>query len=281
MKQLRKWWKSLGKRCAASLYVVVPRQMNDKTVRVPVIEGRKLGARGERWMSGLLKILLARCAGTFVDVGVNLGQTLAKVKTLEPERVYAGFEPSPFCQHYVGRLIDENGWTEVTLCPCALFDRDQLLQMNGASEGAASATLLPELRPGRNAAATWVPAYRFEVVRSALPKGRVAIIKIDVEGAEVEVIRELRPLIEEDRPILTLEVLPIQGEANEFRTDRNLQLRQLMAELKYSMHRIEKTDADAFAGVELDPEFGTGADAKSKDYVAVPEERVDEIKGWF
>ena len=56
-------------------------------------------------MSGLLKHLMAVEKGTFLDVGVNLGQTLAKMKTLEPGRISAEFEPSPFYQHYVGRLI--------------------------------------------------------------------------------------------------------------------------------------------------------------------------------
>ena len=279
MRKLKQWWKRLGKGLVARVYVEVPRQLNGLRIRVPVIEGRKIGVKSEPWMSGLLKRLMAVEKGTFLDVGVNLGQTLAKVKTLEPERVYAGFEPSPFCQHYVGRLIALNSWTRVTICPCALFDREMLLPMSGASEGAASATLISELRPEEEAAVTLVPAFRFDVVKAALPPGSIGIIKIDVEGAEVEVIRSLKGIIGRDQPVITLEVLPVQGETGEFRAKRNGELRSLLEGLGYVMHVVRKTSDDTFAGVEVDLDFGTGSDARSKDYVAVPKQRIEEVVG--
>lgn len=277
MRTLKRWWKKLGKDLVARVYLRVPRDLNGQRIRVPVIEGRKIGVKSELWMSDLLHRLLAVEKGTFLDIGVNLGQTLAKVKTLEPGRVYAGFEPSPFCQHYANRLISLNGWTDVTICPCALFDRDTLLPMSGASEGDAAATLIQDLRPGRDAPVTLVPAFRFETVEEVLPPGPVGIVKIDVEGAEVEVIRCLSDRLLRDQPLLTLEVLPVQGSNADFRAARNAELRTLLEGLGYAMHRVKKTATDAFEGVELDPDFGTSADARSKDYLAIPTSRIAQI----
>ena len=141
----------------------------------------------------------------------------------------------------------------------------------------ASAMLISELRPEGGPAMTLVPAFRFDVVREALSQSPIGIIKIDVEGAEVEVIRSLKTLIKQDRPVITLEVLPVHGEAAEFRAERNAELRSLLEGLDYVMHVVRKTADDTFAGIEVDPNFGTGSDARNKDYIAVPEERVEEI----
>lgn len=277
MRNLRSWWKRLGKRLVARVNVEIPRELNGTKIVVPVIEGRKTGVSGERWMSGLLKRLLDAEKGTFYDVGVNLGQTLAKVKTLESDRVYVGFEPSPFCQYYLSRLTECNAWSSVTICPCALFDRDMLLPMNGAAEGAAAATLIAELRPESKGATTLVPAFQYDAVAEALPHGKVGIIKIDVEGAEVEVIRSLSGLIARDLPVITLEVLPLKGADTRFRESRNAELKTLLEGLGYVLHVVQKSDDDHFAGIKADPDFAEHSDARFKDYVAIPAAKVARL----
>ena len=60
----------------------------------------------EPWMNSVLKDVFKVCEGTFLDIGVNLGQTLLHVKTLEPARKYIGFEPNPTCCFYANSLIE-------------------------------------------------------------------------------------------------------------------------------------------------------------------------------
>jgi FkbM family methyltransferase len=277
MRKLRSWWKRLGKSLIARVNLEVKRGLNGRSVILPVVEGRKAGIGGEHWMSGLLKRLLESEKGGFYDVGVNLGQTLAKVKSLEPGRAYVGFEPSPFCQHYVSRLVACNQWPNVTICPCALFDRDTLLPMTGAASGNAAATLIAELRSHHRTATTLVPAFRFDAVAEAMPPGRVAIVKIDVEGAEVEVVRSLSGLLIRDMPVITLEVLPLKGAETTFRASRNAELKSMLEGLGYVHHVIKKTDDDHFAGVEADPDFGTHSDARFKDYLAIPRHKLPAL----
>ena len=54
-------------------------------IRVPLIGGIGFANLdpGEEWMTSILSVLLPRrCPGAFVDVGVNVGQTMLKVKAL-------------------------------------------------------------------------------------------------------------------------------------------------------------------------------------------------------
>jgi hypothetical protein len=63
----------------------------------------------EPWMFDLLTRLLPAKPGTFLDVGVNLGQTLLPVKMCEPSRRYVGVESNAQCFAYAERFIEING----------------------------------------------------------------------------------------------------------------------------------------------------------------------------
>src|SRR5690348_7536911 len=57
----------------------------------------------EPWMTAILRALVDLTGGTglFIDVGANIGQTLLKVKCLENDWEYMGFEPNPNCVQYL------------------------------------------------------------------------------------------------------------------------------------------------------------------------------------
>ena len=76
-------------------------RIGGQRVTVPIREGigTNLLLQDEPWMFPLLGALLRQFPGVFVDVGVNVGQTLTKVKAIEPGRSYVGFEPNPVCVH--------------------------------------------------------------------------------------------------------------------------------------------------------------------------------------
>src|SRR5882724_8814387 len=79
-------------------------------ITIPVMGG--LGYNNvfgtEKWMSSVLKKILNRSEGCFVDVGVNIGQTLIKVKSIDRNIDYLGFEPNPVCVFYAENLIGIN-----------------------------------------------------------------------------------------------------------------------------------------------------------------------------
>lgn len=84
-------------------------QNKGASIKVPIIGGVEISNiyEAEGWMDDIL-ILLARkiTSGTFIDVGVNIGQTLIKVKNSFNSSInYLGFEPNPNCVNYCYKLI--------------------------------------------------------------------------------------------------------------------------------------------------------------------------------
>src|SRR5687768_15578700 len=66
----------------------------------------------EGWMQKVLDSLnrITNSKGVFVDVGVNIGQTLIKVKSLTTHWDYIGFEPNPNCLQYLYALVNKNAF---------------------------------------------------------------------------------------------------------------------------------------------------------------------------
>jgi FkbM family methyltransferase len=100
-------------------------------------------------MFDLLQHLLRRIPGGLLDVGANLGQTLVKYRAAEPERPYVGFEPNPFCTHYLRELNRVNRFN-AQFIPVGLGDRTDLIRFSSFSDSPADpmATTVPKFRGG-------------------------------------------------------------------------------------------------------------------------------------
>jgi hypothetical protein len=73
--------------------------LNGKLFKIPILE--EIGFSNlfisEPWMIDLLKIILPIEKERFIDVGVNIGQTLLKLRSISDNIDYIGFEPNPVC----------------------------------------------------------------------------------------------------------------------------------------------------------------------------------------
>lgn len=264
------------------LSVSVPRRLAGKRYKMPVLWG--VGAHpgrlsSEPWMVELLKRLLRARNGMFVDVGANLGQTLAKVKCIDPAREYLGIEPNPACVAYTNRLIRVNGFSNATVFPVGLFNRDRIVRLDLLDETDPSGSVITNFRE-RVATKQYVPVFTLATLRASVPIGNVGIIKIDVEGAELEVAETLHDLIAASRPIVMLEVLPVYLHDHPSKTDRinrQNQLQKLFRDLRNTWFRVSKTEHDGFDGLQEIDAIDIHSDQRLCDYVVVPEESRDEI----
>ncbi len=254
--------------------------IKDQVIQVPIIQNgdRDLACDlTETWMIAVLEPLLNQNPGTFLDVGVNLGQTLIKVKGLEPGRQYIGFEPNSTCVVYAKSLIKANQFRDCTIVPAGLFTEDALLSLECMDDGDAdsSASLIKGFRPEENIQhRILVPVFQFKTIAPSLPLDSVGLIKIDVEGAELEVIQSLYPVFLDWRPITLLEVLPVYSEDNRMRQQRQEQLEGLFADLNYSFFRVEKNSGNEFIGLRKIETIGIHSDLSQCDYIVVPNELV-------
>ena len=116
-------------------------------------------------MSGLLEVLLPLQPGTFMDVGVNVGQTLIQLRTLDAKRPYVGFEPNPACVFYVNELIRLNTFLSCTVFPVGLHTSDCVMPLARFSESVTDscASVVDGFRPDQEVySEQLVPLVRYE-----------------------------------------------------------------------------------------------------------------------
>lgn len=198
----------------------------------------------EPWLTPLFKRLLSSRSGAFVDVGVNIGQTLIKVINCDPTRVYFGFEPSPHCYIYVTRIKQLNKLEHVRLVAVGLSNRSHLGQLFGKNLTDTNATTVKGFRGSEtDGASQLVPLFRGDDI---LPNTLdVAVIKIDVEGGELEVLQGLHETIRRCRPFILCEVLPIYEESTEvgkMRRERTNELLKTLRSLDYAVARLMRDE---------------------------------------
>jgi FkbM family methyltransferase len=262
--------------------LTVTKKFHGKTVRIPIIKGFGLDnlTMSEIWMLDLLKYLLKLKSGMFIDVGVNIGQTLIKLKCVNREIRYIGFEPNPACVFYANELIKENKFLNCTLLPVALFTVNDILELElfCESEMDSSASLINNFRPTQNIYRTqYTPAFTFEHIAQTIRISEIGIIKIDVEGAELEVIKSLQKAISSHRPPIVIEILPVYRWDNKTRKDRQDKIEKILCDLNYSIFRVMKTKNGAFDGLLELSTLGVHSDLNQCDYVFVPFELKAEL----
>lgn len=255
-------------------------KIKEQAIKIPVILGLSCDL-SETWMISLLSYLLTKKEGAFLDVGVNLGQTLIKVKGIESKRKYIGFEPNSTCVFYVKELIKKNQFQDCTIVPVGLFTEDSVLSLEciSDSEVDSAASLIKDFRKNRVIhRKILVPVFRFQNIVSILNIDEIGIIKIDVEGAELEVVKSLYPVFNDYRPIVLLEVLPVYSNENTMRKERQEELEQIFEELNYLFLRVDKTDKNAFIGLKKIKNIGIHSDLNQCDYVVIPSEFAPKIQ---
>ncbi len=197
----------------------------------------------EKWTDPLLKNLVSEeVQGSFVDVGVNIGQTLLKLKSLHPEVKYVGFEPNPVCGHFVDQLITLNNLQDVEIFPVGLSHASGLkkLKIFSDSNTDGTASIVEGFRKEENVVKEVnVPAFNFSDI-SIDPAFKIRFLKIDVEGGELDVIEGLIDQINKDQPMIAVEILPTYGSKDSMRVKRQERLVELITECGYAIFRIEK-----------------------------------------
>jgi FkbM family methyltransferase len=163
----------------------------------------------EEYMVAVLRRILESGPGVFVDIGVNIGQTLAKVLGIDRNRAYLGFEPQISCCYNVDQFLRLNDLRNAAVLPIALSDCNRMLtfQSHGQFDEMAGLVTGGEDQASRRNV-NFVPARIGDEVLRELGIRDICAIKIDVEGAELSVMRGLRETLRDGRPSVIFEVLP-------------------------------------------------------------------------
>jgi FkbM family methyltransferase len=163
--------------------------------------GRSLDLYGE-WCDDEVHILgqILAPGAVAVDVGANIGtHTVGFARSVGPKGLVIAFEPQRLVFQTLCGNVALNGLTNVSTLHAAL----------GAARGTV---LIPSLDPGanQNFGAVKIQAAgegeRIDMIPlDELDLRRCALIKVDVEGMEAQVVEGARQTIERCRPALFLE----------------------------------------------------------------------------
>lgn len=234
----------------------------------------------EVWLFRGIERLLRDRPGAFVDVGVNVGHTLVKVKAVDPARQYVGFEPNPQCLTYVQHLIDINHFTECTVVPVGVSNQTGVLKLYLNPDVDPSATLVEGFRePERYRRCVLVPVFVGDDVLDRLGVENVSIVKIDVEGGELDVMQGLERTLRRSKPYIFCEVLPVfdpQSDVGRFRIKRQQALLALLGDLGYATFRVYVDET-----VEELTDFGVHSDMSLANYVFVPTAEIADFRRRF
>lgn len=190
---------------------------NGRGLRVTVGDSViRVATRGERRIEDALLGLLDP-GDVFYDVGANIGwYSLLAARRVGPDGRVLAFEPNVENAFYAHRNAETNSFDHMTVLPTAVTDIDGWLTflLKGScesrldkddtqtqSERRATHKREPFLK-GR----TTVPAVTLDtfVQQTSLPPPTV--VKIDVEGAEVGVLRGMRGVLREVKPSVLIEL---------------------------------------------------------------------------
>lgn len=252
-------------------------KINGKNFYIPIIEG--VGFTNlylkEGWMVDLLTKFLPQIDGDILDIGSNLGQTILKIKSVDETRNVYAFEPNPTCVNYLYKLIRANNFQHIDVFPCAAGNTNGILKLNMYNEDVdESATIIENFRTQDITRSVHIASLNLDSLLLEI-EAKPGLIKIDVEGAELDVLLALKEVITEYRPVIICEILPVYDEKkNPERLHRQNKIQSFLSELNYNI--IQNTSD----GYHLIPSFDVHSDMDLSNYIFIPDERKNLVESF-
>lgn len=149
--------------------------------------------------------------GIFIDVDSNKGDfTLLAAKTVGSNGRVFSFEPEPRNCCWIGKSIEADRYDKMKLFELALSGTDGTALLHLGTKSAWH-TLVPQC-PARGAGVIEVVTKRLDSVLKEADQASVDMIKIDVEGAELEVLKGARETLSNNNDlVLTMDLHPHLG----------------------------------------------------------------------
>lgn len=256
--------------------------LNGKSFKVPVVNGygyHNLFPYQEVWMETLVKKMLAERNGAVIDVGVNVGQTLIKIASINSSTNYYGFEPNPLCYAYCSELLKLNKLNTFKIYPVGLSSKPAILNLFGDNDYASGASLVEGFRVNteRYNIIHRVPVMPGDDILKNENLDAINFVKIDVEGAELEVIKGLTSTLSKYQPVIIMEILPVYDTNSvngKMRKERQDELLKLLHEMNYSIYLIDERNVK----LKFLEDIPVHGDMGKTNYVILQEKQIEQFK---
>lgn len=209
----------------------------------------KENANTEPWLDAVYQTVFQCREGAFIDVGANIGQTMFKILSLDSARQYIGFEPQVSCCCRIQQFLKEHHISNYAILPVGLANKNGTVKLYLRRDTYDSTvSMVKHFRPE-----SFYTSRRYAYVRkgdeviSELQVTSVSAIKIDVEGAELEVIEGLLDTIGAKMPFIIFEVLnhflavtgdKLDDQYIRFRESRIERMEDILRQLDYVIFNV-------------------------------------------
>jgi FkbM family methyltransferase len=205
-------------RIAGGAAVVVPADVNVATTYVLLEQ--------EDWFEDEIRFMrrFLEAGMRALDIGANFGvYSLSIAKAVGPSGRVIAFEPGRACVAALNKSVVLNGFENMIVKACAVGAAAGTARLGQTAHELRS---IVEAPPGGSA--DEVPVVALDELFVVEPPGRIDFVKLDVEGAESDVVRGGRRFFAEQSPLIVTEVKQVTYEFGHVR---------LLGELGYRPYR--------------------------------------------
>lgn len=212
----------------------LPRRIDGESIRLGIQASRFYPSRYEPEKAAFLR---RHCTpeSTVVDVGAHFGVfTVIMARAVGPRGAVLAFEPTPSTRVALQRTVDNNH------CQAVVSVRSEAVSSSDGEQEFIASQHVGDMGNSLVAhAAGGSERVRIRTVAldSVVGGDPVSCLKIDAEGAELDILEGAATILHERRPALTLEIHPW---ALEQQGQHPREIWKLLSELGYRLHRDDQ-----------------------------------------
>jgi len=189
---------------------------------------------GRSWEPKIAALLTKHAVkgSTAVDMGAYIGtHTMALIDAVGPTGKVVTFEPQPWAYKGIKKTLKKNGDKNVKVINAGVSDKKGKIRF--CSDASGSSSVCKERRPSDK----WTEVYDIPIVTlDSLKLKNVSVMKVDVEGHELNTLNGAKNTLLDSRPVILLEVW----------RKRNTRLQDITNFLKSVNYRIKHLSGDDF-----------------------------------
>jgi len=180
-------------------------------------------------------ILLKNYNPVIIDVGANNGQWIMLFKSLNVNASIHCFEPFPELSDFICELVKRNSFKNVHISSKLVGETAGIGKLHFADQSTDTASTVSDFQPNYNKTIC-VEKITIDDYVEEQKIERIHLIKIDVEGGELEVVKGARRVLEEMHPDLLLELLYTEDKSHLYRQNKVV---ELLKSLGYYFYHIQ------------------------------------------